>query len=102
MRPGQLIASKRPEQQCRDRLDPPPQQADQIERRPVGPVQILEHDDARSTAAQLPHQRLQQLADPGAGVQQLRHVSPSLLGDVDERAERAGRVQGVARSRRGP
>jgi hypothetical protein len=85
-----------------DRLDAASEQAQDVERRLIGPVEVLEHDDVRRPAAQLARQRGDELARRGALRDQRSELAADVVGDVDERAERARGEQRVARSPQHP
>ena len=98
MRPMQLVVAVRRDQQHGKRIDAAREQAEHVQRGPVSPVQVLEHDDRRPAA-----QLLGQGCDDRPGRRTLGHdrreLASGLVGDVDERPEDAGRVQRVARAR---
>ena len=76
------------------RLDPARQQPEDVERRLVGPVQVLQHDDRGSS--EFGRERGGQRARRRALGHERGELAARLLGDVDERAERARCVQRVA------
>ena len=73
------------------------EQPQDVERRVVGPVQVLEHDDRRGARGEA---RPASAATRSLGVtpasDQRRELAAGLVGDVDERAERTGREQRLA------
>ena len=87
MRPVELIVPIGGDHQCLDRLDPATEQPQDVERRFVGPVDVLEDNDRRLLRVQLV---------PKRGEHGLRLVPPvdeflqrftGLGGDVEERAQ---------------
>ena len=72
----------------RDGLEPAGEEAQHVERRAVGPVDVLEYQGGRRPAAQLArelrHDPRRRRALAGGG----REVAARLLGDVEQRAER--------------
>ena len=92
----ELVVAIGRQHQRRQRLDAASEQAHDVERGLVGPVEVLEHDDARRPAAQLARQRRDELARRRAVRGDRRELAADLVGDVDERPERARRVQRVA------
>ncbi len=72
-------------------------EAQDVERRRVGPVQVLEHEDRGRAAPQLVEQGGRDLVGPRGARRDLGELAPDLLGDVEQRAERARREQRVAR-----
>jgi hypothetical protein len=66
MRAVELVVAVGREHQRRDRLDATGEQAHDVQRGLVGPVQVLEHHDARSPLGQLRGQRGDELGGRGA------------------------------------
>ena len=75
---------------------PARQQAEQVERRLVGPVQVLEYDDSRLAEAQLVEERAEHGARARTSVDQRREVAARLDGHVDERPEGQRRLERFA------
>jgi hypothetical protein len=96
VRAVELIVAVGGDHKRRQRLDPARQQPHDVERRLVGPVQILEHDDRGS--AQLGRQRGREVTRRRA----VRDQLGELAAHVDERAERPRRVERVARAPQHP
>src|SRR5204862_7279931 len=57
----ELVVTVRTEDERRERLQPAAEQPQDVERRLVGPVEVLEHEDRRGAAAQLLGQRRDEL-----------------------------------------
>ena len=86
------------DQQHRRVAQPPPDVPQQVERRVVGPVDVLDHHDIeRAGCADLSEQGPEQLVPIGPGAAQLGQLAAELLGQVEQRPERTGREQAVAR-----
>ncbi len=96
MRPVELVVAVGREHQHAGGLDAPGQQADGVEGGLVGPVQVLEHQRRDPGAAQGAEQRRDHRARRAAGGHDVGELAAELVGDVEERAERARRVQRVA------
>ena len=123
MRPAQLVGAVGDERGHRLRLEEPREVRDQVERRAVGPVQVLDDQDHRTLLGELGHQRGDLLEQKGlaprvvgrsvgvAGQEpdQLRAEAPprlvgaELAGEVAqqpdqgcERQDRLGQLQAVA------
>ncbi len=76
------------EHECGDRLHTASEQPQDIERRLVRAMHILEDDDHWRVRPQLAHDRCRNLIRSRAGLHELRQLSTGALGDVDERPER--------------
>ena len=94
--PVQLVVAVAGHDQRRHRLDAAAQQRQHVERRLVGPVQILQDDDGARPRAGLAGDHRHHLVRLRARVEEVAQLTAGLVGDVDERAERAGREQRVA------
>ena len=94
----ELVVAIGDEHQRGEPLDAPSEQAQDVERGLVGPVEVLEDDDVRRPRAQRSRQR----PDEGAGSGPLGHrraeLAAHLVGDVHEGAERARGEERVARA----
>ena len=95
----ELVVAVGDRDERRHRRDPACEQAEQVERRLVGPVQVLEHDDRWRAPPQLVEQRGQHVARPGAALDEVGQLAACLGGDVEQRPERPRRVQRLARAR---
>ena len=71
----QLVVAIGRDDEHRQRIDAPCEQAQHVERRAVGPVQILEHQDRRTVAQGLP-QRAHDRAGGRAAGDHARELSP--------------------------
>ena len=103
MRPGQLVVAVRAEDEQPRSVRAARQQPHRVERRLVGPVQVLEHDDGRLARAGRVEQRSGDLMRGRASVDRLGERTAELVRDVDERAERprgGERVAGAPRHSR--
>ena len=77
------------------RFEPPDYEAQEIERRLVGPLEVFERDDHRLRPGQLGEERLERRRLIGFG-ERVAEPAGSLPGDVGQRPQRAGREQVVA------
>ena len=84
------------DRECGDPLDPADEQAKDVERGLVRPVDVLEHEHARGTSVQLLGQRGDHLVRPRAALDERAELAPDRLRDVEQRAERPGREQRIA------
>jgi hypothetical protein len=84
------------------RVDLAGQQAHDVETGLVGPVEVLEHEDRRRAVGELAQQRGRDLVRRRGAGRDLREVAADLLGDVEQRAERARREERVARAPQDP
>ena len=93
----ELALAIRDHDECTNRLGPPRDQANDVERRLVGPVHVLDHRDRRLHGAHF----LDQRQEDGMRLLALGHGSRecTLQGrrHVDQRTERPRRREGVAR-----
>jgi hypothetical protein len=78
--------------------DPRDEQADDVERRLVSPVQVLEDEHGRRAAAQLVEQRGGDVVRARRPGHELGERPTGGLGDVEERAEWRRRAQRLARA----
>ena len=82
--------------QRRNRFDPTTDQPQDVERRLVGPVNVLEHDDSRRPLVELAQQRARDLmrlaAPPGELLERATHG----LGDIEQRPQGARSEQRIA------
>ena len=78
-----------------DRLDAASDESEDVERRLVGPVDVLDHDDRRPTAKLVDQRRGDRVGNRVAA-QELVQCVTRRRGDVVERAERLRREQPVA------
>jgi hypothetical protein len=97
--PLEAVVSVRDDDERPHGRDAAREQADQVERRLVGPVEVLEDHDARRTAAELVQERRQCVAGAGALVDECRELPAGLGRHVEQRPERTRRVQRFARAR---
>jgi hypothetical protein len=77
-------------------LDLAREQAQHVEGRLVGPMEVLEHEDGRAPAGQLADERTGDLVRPGLARDELLEVAAGHLGDVEQRTERPRGEQAVA------
>jgi hypothetical protein len=96
MAPAQLVVAVARDHQRRNRRDPPAEQAQHVEGRLVRPVQVVQDDDHAPVRLSRTDHRRGDLVRLGAGRHEVPQLAAGLLGDVDEGAQRAGRVQRVA------
>jgi hypothetical protein len=93
----ELIVAIGREHERSGRLDTAAEQAEEVERRLVRPVDVLEHEDCR--ARQLVEQRRRHLVRAGSALEQLGERSADLGRDVCNRRKRTRREERVACSR---
>jgi hypothetical protein len=98
----ELVVAEGGDHERGQRRDPPREQPQDVERRLVGPVQVLEHDDRARVAPQVLGQRRDELRRCRARVGERREPAARLLGDVEQRPERAWRVERVAGAQQRP
>ena len=77
-------------------LDATGEQAKDVERGLVRPVQILDDEDDRSPCVQLLHERAGNLVGHCAALDERDELASDRVRDLDQRAERPGREQRVA------
>ena len=92
----ELVVAVAGEDERGDALHLARQEAQHVERRLVGPVEVLEHEDARARPAQLADERTGDLVGSRLAGDQLLELAVSHLGDVEQRAERAWSEQALA------
>ena len=92
----ELVVAVAGDEQRRDGRDAAAEQAQHVERRLVGPVHVLEHDDRRLAAGQLAQQRRGDRVGGGAVGDGLRELAAGDRGDVGQRSERGQREERVA------
>jgi hypothetical protein len=80
------------------RLDAAAQQAEDVEGRLVGPMDVLQHEHA-GRRTQLVEQRAENVVRLRSGLDQAGELAPRRAPDIGERPERARREQGVAGTR---
>ena len=80
------------------RLDPTPDDPQDVERRLVGPVQVLNDDDGGGGPPELAHQRGGELVRPDAARRSSLELAARRLGDVEERPKRTRCEERVARA----
>jgi hypothetical protein len=93
--PFELIAPIAGSNHGRKRVDPAPEQPDDIERRLIGPVRVLEHEDRRPTTELVGEYR-GDLMRPGAAADELIELAIRRVRDLEQGPERARRQQPVA------
>ena len=84
------------------RLDLACQQSQHVERRLVGPVQVLDDEHGRARAGELADERRGHLVRPSLARHELLELAAGDLGEVEERAERARGEQALAGSAQDP
>jgi len=95
--PVQLIVAVGQDDQCRCAADPPAEMFEQIERRCIGPVNLLKHEHGRLLATlQLVQESTEDRGPVGCGSHQLQQSALCLKRDVVQRAQRLRREQRVA------
>ena len=84
------------EQRHWQRLHASGEQAQQIERRVIRPMSVLEHEDRRRPPSKLAHQRSGEVEGSRPGVDRLRQLAVCAFGNVEKWSERTGSEQCVA------
>jgi hypothetical protein len=97
VRPGQLVRAVGRDDERAQLLDAPPQPTEDVERRLIGSVHILQHHDRSPAAAQLFDERVEHAVKRLARRDRCLEPSSDGRGDVDQRTQRARRAQAVAR-----
>ena len=87
--PVELVITVGRNQKHGQRIDAAGDDPEDVEGRLVGPVHVLEHDDARPTLVQLGHERSGELVRPRGGRRHACQLAAYRTCDVEERAERA-------------
>ncbi len=90
-----LIAAIRGDQERGERVDPAGDDPENVQRRLVGPVNVLEDDD-RDLALELLHERRRKLVRPRGGGCDSLELAAGHAGDVEKGAQRARGEQRVA------
>jgi hypothetical protein len=98
----ELVVAIGAEHERRRRVGLPGQQPHDVEGGLVGPLQVLEDEDRRRAARELAQQRAGHLVRPRVARRGVSQVAAGLLGDVDERPQRARREERVARAPKDP
>jgi hypothetical protein len=92
----ELVVAVAGEDEGGDALHLAGQEAQDVQRRLVGPVEVLEHEDARAPSGELANERTGDLVRSRLTGDQLLELAVSHLRDVEQRAERAGSEQPLA------
>ncbi len=95
MRAFELVVSIRHDDESRHRVDPPGEQAEDVESRLVRPVHVLEDQDGRARR-ELVANLLEDVARRRGACEE--RVETRSRGKVRERAERSRREQRIARA----
>jgi hypothetical protein len=95
---GQALVPERGDQQQRQAAQPPAEEAQQVQRRLVGPVHVLDDDPQPGTGGQLPQQGREQRVAMHAGGHRGAQLTAQAVGEVEQRPERARGEQAVART----
>ena len=74
-------------------LDPAREQAEQVERRLVGAVDVLDHEERRPLRCELAEERVGELVGSGVPAQRVGQLAADAAGDLDERAQRPRRLE---------
>jgi predicted nucleotidyltransferase len=91
-----LVVAVAGENERGDRLEPSRQQPEDVERRLVGPVDVLEDEDRRRRGRQLAGERGRHLVWPRAGLDEALELAARPLGDLEQRPERSRSEEGIA------
>jgi hypothetical protein len=84
----QLVVAIGEHEQRRDVLDAPAQELDQVERRLVGPMQVLEHGDDGWLPSEFVQDRREQHARGSSGLERRAQRGPGVAGDVVDGPQR--------------
>jgi hypothetical protein len=96
MRAVELVVAIADDHQRRHRLHPAGEQPQDVERRLVRPVHVLEHEHGRDPRAQLARQRHHHRVRHRTTLNDRLQLAPGGLGNLDQRPERARREERVA------
>lgn len=96
MGPIDLVVAVRDNHESPHRVEPARQQADRIERRLVGPMQVLKHQDGRRPCAEVVSERRDHGARRGTLVEDGGEPPARLSRDVEQRTEWPRGVQRIA------
>src|ERR1043165_7223404 len=104
MTPFELVVAVRKQDQRADVVDLPDQEAEDVEGRLVGPVDVLEDDDSRGVWRERSHERADELVELLSRRQRVPEVAVEAVGDIEQRAERPRGEErvAVAEQERGP
>jgi len=96
---GQVVVPVGDDEQHRQLAQPAAGEPQQVNRRLIGPVNILHHHHVqRPRRTDLPQQRAEQFLPPGSGRAQVQQLAAEMIGEIVERTEGTGGEQAVARS----
>ncbi len=93
MRSAEPVVAEARGDDRRRALDPAREQAEQVERRLVGAVDVLEHEERRPLRCELAEERVGELVGPGVAAQRVGQLAADAAGDLDERAQRPRRLE---------
>jgi len=87
MSPFESLAAVRDDQQCRDRIEPAGNQPQHVQRRLVGPVHVLEHEDRGHAPAELLDDSRCNLVGDRTAEHEIAEFRPCRLRDVEDRPQ---------------
>jgi hypothetical protein len=93
----ELVVSVAGDRQRAKRVNPAAEEPEDVERRLIGPVHVLEHEQGRATS-QLVGENRRDLVWPGATPDELVKLAASFVRDLEQRSERARCQEPVARA----
>src|SRR5437588_4919665 len=96
MRAVKLIVSVTGKDERGDRLDSSREEPQNVERRLVRPVDVLEDEDGSSSSAQLACERRDDFVRPGLARDDLAELPARALRDGKQRTKRSGREERIA------
>src|SRR2546421_13034912 len=96
-----LVISVRNDNQREGRFDPATDEPDEVERRLVGPVQVVQQDDTPFRRAESAEKTPHDIDPRGASIDEPRQLAVEVGGYLDDRSERLRRRQRIASAERG-
>ena len=98
----ELIVPVRHDDQRSRRLCPAAEKTQDIERRLIGPMEVLEDGDRRPPRRELLHERREHRVGLVAGFDDILESAARRRRDVEQRTEGSRRVEGIARAPENP
>lgn len=98
MAPLELVVAERENDEHRDLLDPADQDAQDVERGLVRPMNILESEDGGSPSCERPCERPHELVKLAPLTERLGEIAAEAVGDVEQRSQGLGREEWIART----
>ena len=95
---AKLIVAEGRQHQGANRIDPTTKQSKDIERRLIGPMQILEHEHRRPTSCHLFGEHGHHLVRKTATIHEFLELATAELRHIDKRSECTRREQALTRA----